>query len=125
MDPVPYRAPDLPEPDREPAAIADLDRRVRRLRNVLVLGIFALVIPTCVGGYDVVQEIQFAMAGRAFIWLNAAIGCGVPLGLGFKLIDRVVPRIVARMVARWLPEIAARHGVMLENLAEYTTHLRP
>jgi hypothetical protein len=121
---VPYRAPDPPEPDREMPAIAELERRVRRARTAFIVAVFVVVLPLCVVGYDVVQELQFAANGYAFLWLNAGIGCGLPLLVGFQVVARGVPRLVRALVDRWLPEIAARHGVPVENLAEFTTHLR-
>ena len=115
---TPYRSSDGPEPDRETPAIAELDRLVRGVRSRAIVITFLLVIPVCV------QEVQFSMNGRAFIWLNASLGCGLPMIAAFKLVDRIVPRVISKLVDRWLPLLAEKHGVPVEDLAEYTSHLR-
>lgn len=120
----PYRSPEPPEPDRETPAIAELERRVRRARSAMIVGILAAALPLCLMGYVTVHEMQLASLGAANLYVNGFVGCGIPLLAAFKAADRLVPAVVSRLVARWLPEIAERHGVMLENLAEYTTHLR-
>lgn len=119
-----YREAEAPEPDREAPAVAELERRVRRARLALILAGIALIFLASVVGYWLVLQAQFALMGRAELRLTASVGCGVPMLFGFRELFRRVPHIISRRVDRWVPEIATKYGIMVENLAEYTSHLR-
>jgi hypothetical protein len=119
-----YREAEAREPDREGPAVEELERRVQRARLALVFGGLTLTFLAGALGFWLVLEAQFAMTGQAEVRITALLGFGVPILVGFRELYRRVPRIIARMVERWLPKIAAKHGVMVENLAEYTSHLR-
>jgi len=119
---MPYRAPFQPRSDPEPAAAAELRRRVHRIRLTsvivctalmlaLMLPAVSLVTDTTLG--VVIFEVRAVVICASFSIIGAFVG-GLFLSQG----------IVQRRLDRWLDEVSARHGVPRGDLIKYTTPWR-
>lgn len=118
----PYRQPEAPPPDLEAAAVAELDRRVRRARTALIVGVILGGVGVGALGYFVMQEIQFALSGVALIKVSCIAG-GVCFGLVLMASERIVRGWARRHAAMLRPVVAKKYGVPEYQIAEMTTHL--
>jgi hypothetical protein len=97
----------------------------RRSRRVVQL----VVVAWCVGAfllgplfYFTAQEIQFRLAGVAFVKLNILVAA-LPIFAALRGVRAVATAIVAKLGAGWQRELAGRHGVDVEQVRELTAHL--
>ncbi len=122
----PYRLPTEPAPEPPDVELLIMNAYAARARRVLrgvVFASAAVLIASAPFLYGAVQEIQFALAGVAFVKLTAIVSIGVPL-IGLLRGVRPVSNAVLRMLGpRWRRELAARHGVTEAHVEELTAHL--
>jgi hypothetical protein len=119
-----YRHPDdrAPDPDAIVAdAVSAVGRRITRAKILLIISV--MVVSMGVGGllFWILTEIQFAIAGEAWVSISAGLGFGASLIGGTRLSDACVSACVRSRVSKWIETEAKRYDVPIPTLEEYLT----
>jgi hypothetical protein len=120
-----YRAPgERDEPiDVEAAAVAELGRRARVLRQSVHLPVLVVGIALGVLAYVIARDALLASLGAHIPWLTGALTVGPVFALAFRLAPRLGDLVAARYLPRWRAEIARRYDLDEAALAETTQFL--
>jgi hypothetical protein len=120
-----YRAPsERDEPlDAEAAAIAELGRRARLLRNAVHVPMLLAGIAVGVAAYVAIRALMLASLGAHVPWITGALTVGPIFALAFRLAPRVGDALAARALPRWRADVARRYGLDEAALAETTQFL--
>jgi hypothetical protein len=125
MPDLPYRtaSPAIP-PDPEDLAVAEVARRVARMRRIVLSMCLVPTVLSCCIGFKGALLVQFALLGFAEWRITALIGIGIPLYLGFRGADVALRLALHACVPRWVAELAAQFDVPEASLHEMTAHFR-
>jgi len=120
-----YRSPgEREEPiDGEAAAIEELTRRARRLRQAVHLPVLLAGIVVGVGAYIALRALILAQLGAHIPWLTGGLTVGPIFALAFRYAPKLGDALAARALPRWRAEIARRYGLDEASLAETTQFL--
>lgn len=118
----PYRQlVDVPEepPDLELECARVIHRRAELVRKVSVVTLLLSGMALGAVGYTIVRDLFFARFGAHNPYLTASIAMTGPMVLAFRLARVVSDAVVRARVDAWADDLAARHGVSREALAEH------
>jgi hypothetical protein len=120
-----YREPDerLEPIDAEAAAVAELSRRARLLRQAVHLPVLLAGIALGVALYFAVREAILAALGAHIPWLTGAITVGPVFALAFWLAPRIGDLVAARTLPAWRAALARKYGLDEQAFAETTQFL--
>jgi hypothetical protein len=120
-----YRVPgERDEPiDAEAAAVAELGRRARILRQGIHLPVLLVGIAVGVVAYFAVREALLASLGAHIPWLTGALTVGPLFAYAFRIAPRIADAIAARLLPKWRAELARRYDLDEAVLAETTQFL--
>ncbi|MDC0746448.1 hypothetical protein [Polyangium mundeleinium] len=122
----PYRAasPGRPHgPEAEAAAASELARRAMRLNKLVIVPCISLGLVLGVAGYFLLRQLQLELIGRHVPWVTGVLGVAGPLSGSFYVASRVSAFLMARRRGPWIEDVAARYGVPVEALEDYTALL--
>lgn len=103
---------------RESAALRALGKRRTRLRGRVTAAALLVGIALGIAGDLLVDQLQFAALGRAYLLLSTLFGFVPPVVASGALGLRFARLLVRRRTEAWLTELAAEHRVRREALAE-------
>jgi len=120
-----YRAPgERDEPlDAEAAAIEELGRRARLLRNAVHVPMLIGGIGLGVAAYIALRALILAYVGAHIPWMTGGLTVGPIFALAFRLAPRLGDALAARALPRWRADVAKRYGLDEAALAETTQFL--
>jgi hypothetical protein len=119
---VAYREPSDPteESDPEAAAIAVLRSRAGRLRKAIHIPLLLSGIAAGAVLYVVLRDWQFDTRGAHIPWLTGMMSFVPTFGSSLWLAPRVADAVVRRFLPGWRAQLAQKHGLDPEELAETT-----
>ena len=106
--------------DPEATAIAELNRRARRLRAMIHVP--TLLVGIVLGGvlYGVLRDWQFETRGAHIPWLTGVMSFVPTFGGSFWLAPRLADAVARPALARWRAELTKKYDLDPAEFAELT-----
>jgi len=112
-----HRQPaDLDVSSREQSAVQALGERRSRVKARVLFVTSVLAVGAGLVGYTMSIDWQLDLMGVAYLWINMAVGFGLPTATIMFIGSKVARWQVARCIPTWVDQLAKAHDVPRDRL---------